>query len=849
MYIPVGARPNSMAELVADLERRQSQNPARGGASSRASTQSANTANTANTGTTAPTTPARGPAAPKQAPAEAIPIGRQPRSLSELVEDLERRQANRPAVDNDASSVASGQSAPSVASANSRGTSNAGRGRRPAPVAPAPAVPAAPAPALGVAPATKAINGRSEDLVDFLVGLDRRQARGQARGGRTGSSSPSAQSSKSAPSVSSVDSSNVGRGQQPPPPAAPAPPPALPPPAAAPLAVAPPATAPPAAAPPAATPPIAALALGARSDDLVDFLVDINRRQARPAVGSQVSSAPSRQSANSRGTNNSVGTSRAGKGRQRGPGATPPAVPAAPGPAPALGVPATPAARAISGRSEDLTDFLVGLDRRQSNARRPGRGGAASVSSGNSVDSANTNNSAATSNGRQRAPAAPAPARPAPPAGIAARSKSIAIGEQPSSMAELMADLDRRQANRAPNGRDDATSVASGQSANSAPSVNSAGTSNAGTGRRPAAPGRAAPAPAAPATRAAVGVRSIPIGGQPNSLAELLADLEKRQEKKDGKASSVSSKSSKSAKSVKSKAAQATTSSEPAQATQPSSTLPAQSTQPPAVLPGQAETTPSPSTAPPAQTTPAAPEGANGPAQSPAPAPTSAGAGDKVNGALPLPTTLQTLPSEPPRSTVLPTPQNNVAQPVGSSSAGIDPQPQMNGGMVAGAIVGSIGEYPPDPLAAFHSLTTIFSPPSAGVAVLAAIIFFLFRRQRRRDSVSGTERRGPNWESRLYGSERSTVSGGTRNTIRSFFARRSAAAAPQTTSETQPNRLPSHFPTLPKSAFDSRRSERSTGLSALDEKQYKTYQNLVGRLNEKQPVPFDHPYYQNDDWR
>lgn len=151
----------------------------------------------------------------------------------------------------------------------------------------------------------------------------------------------------------------------------------------------------------------------------------------------------------------------------------------------------------------------------------------------------------------------------------------------------------------------------------------------------------------------------------------------------------------------------------------------------------------------------------------------------------------------------------------------------MNGGMVAGAIVGSI----------------------AGVAVLAAIIFFLFRRQRRRDSVSGTERRGPNWESRLYGSERSTVSGGTRNTIRSFFARRSAAAAPQTTSETQPNRLPSHFPTLPKSAFDSRRSERSTGLSALDEKQYKTYQNLVGRLNEKQPVPFDHPYYQNDDWR
>ncbi|KAI6409153.1 hypothetical protein MCOR03_007333 [Pyricularia oryzae] len=824
MYIPVGARPNSMAELVADLERRQSQNPARGGASSRASTQSANTANT---GTTAPTTPARGPAAPKQAPAEAIPIGRQPRSLSELVEDLERRQANRPAVDNDASSVASGQSAPSVASANSRGTSNAGRGRRPAPVAPAPAVPAAPAPALGVAPAAKAINGRSEDLVDFLVGLDRRQARGQARGGRTGSSSPSAQSSKSAPSVSSVDSSNVGRGQQPPPPAAPAPPPALPPPAAAPPAVAPPATAPPAAAPPAATPPIAALARGARSDDLVDFLVDINRRQARPAVGSQASSAPSRQSANSRGTNNSVGTSRAAKGRQRGPGATPPAVPAAPVPAPALGVPATPAARAISGRSEDLTDFLVGLDRRQSNARRPGRGGAASGSSGNSVDSANTNNSAATSNGRQRAPAVPAPARPAPPAGIAARSKSINIGEQPSSMAELMADLDRRQANRAPNGRDDATSVASGQSANSAPSVNSAGTSNAGTGRRPAAPGRAAPAPAAPATRAAVGGRSIPIGGQPNSLAELLADLEKRQEKKDGKASSVSSKSSKSAKSVKSKAAQATTSSAPAQATQPSSTLPAQSTQPPAVLPGQAEPTPSPSTAPPAQTTPAAPEGVNGPAQSPAPAPTSAGAGDKVNGALPLPTTLQTLPSEPPRSTVLPTPQNNVAQPVGSSSAGIDPQPQMNGGMVAGAIVGSI----------------------AGVAVLAAIIFFLFRRQRRRDSVSGTERRGPNWESRLYGSERSTVSGGTRNTIRSFFARRSAAAAPQTTSETQQNRLPSHFPTLPKSAFDSRRSERSTGLSALDEKQYKTYQNLVGRLNEKQPVPFDHPYYQNDDWR
>ncbi|TLD11329.1 hypothetical protein PgNI_05344 [Pyricularia grisea] len=698
MYIPVGAKPNTMAELVADLERRQSRNPAGGDVSSKASTQSANSANT---GTTAPTTPAGGSAATKQTAAEAIPIGRQPRSLAHLVEDLERRQANSPAVDDDASSVASGQSAPSVASADSGATSNAGTGSRPASTRSA-------------AQAPKAISGRSEDLVDFLVGLDRRQTRGS----RTGSSAESAESSQSAPSVSSVGSSNAGRGQQPAPTTTPAPTSSLPPPAAAPTTV----------APPASTLPVAAQSLGGRSNDLVDFLVDLSRRQAKPAVGSQASSAPSEQSANSQGTNNS----------------------------------------------------------------------------------------AATSNRNQRAPAAPAPTAPA---GIVA--KSIAIGEQPSSIAELMADLDRRQANRAPNGSDDATSVASGQSANSA------GTSDAGTGSRPAASGKAAPL--AVARPVALEAKSIPIGGQPSSLAELLADLEKRQEKKDGKASSVSSGSSQSAKSVDSKD-KGTTSSAPAQATQAPTTISAQPTPPAAVLPGEAQSTPSPSSAAPPQTTPAIPEGGNDAVQSPAaPTSTSAGAADKVNGANPSPTTLLTLTSEPPRTTVLPTaPQNNVAQPAGSATAGIDPQPQ-NVGVVAGAIVGSL----------------------LGVAILGAIIFFLCRRQqRKRDSGSVTERRR-NWESRLYGSERSTVSGGARSTIRSFFARRSAGpgpAQPGNISEA-PSRFPSHHPTLPKAAFDSRRSERSTGLSALDEKQYQTYQNLVGRLNEKQPVPFDHPYYQNDEWK
>jgi hypothetical protein len=47
----------------------------------------------------------------------------------------------------------------------------------------------------------------------------------------------------------------------------------------------------------------------------------------------------------------------------------------------------------------------------------------------------------------------------------------------------------------------------------------------------------------------------------------------------------------------------------------------------------------------------------------------------------------------------------------------------------------------------------------------------------------------------------------------------------------------------------NRYSKRSTGLTTLDEKQFKTYQNLVGRSNPKAPVAFDNPFFQRDSWR
>ena len=152
-----------------------------------------------------------------------------------------------------------------------------------------------------------------------------------------------------------------------------------------------------------------------------------------------------------------------------------------------------------------------------------------------------------------------------------------------------------------------------------------------------------------------------------------------------------------------------------------------------------------------------------------------------------------------------------------------------------------------------------------GAGILVAFLMVCCVRRRlakaKRDSDLAMASQYPNekgprplteWEDRLYGSNRST-GGGFSEKAKSIFVvpwRLLSGIRGGQEPPPPPPVLP-QLPLPPKLGGDDRLrySKRSTGLTSLDEPQFKTYNNLVGRSNPKKPVAFDNPYFQRDDWK
>ncbi|KAL8329778.1 hypothetical protein RB597_005182 [Gaeumannomyces tritici] len=253
--VPVGQQPRSIDDLMSDLETRQ----IRGGAASvsSASSNGAQSVQSNNTNST------RGGGRAQPAPAPRVPIGQQPRSIDELVADLETRQ-----IRGDAASVASASTggAQSVQSAN---TNSTGGVRRPAP------------------PARIPVGSRPRSIDELLSDLERRQVRG---GGAASVSSVSTNGR----SVQSANTNSTRGARQPvPPPAQPVLPPALPVPPPA-LPAPPPAL--PASPPALPTPPPARIPIGAQPRSLAELVGDLERRQVAGGDAASVSSVSTKKS-------------------------------------------------------------------------------------------------------------------------------------------------------------------------------------------------------------------------------------------------------------------------------------------------------------------------------------------------------------------------------------------------------------------------------------------------------------------------------------------------------------------------------------------------------------------------
>ncbi|KAL8369906.1 hypothetical protein RB595_000320 [Gaeumannomyces hyphopodioides] len=721
MYIPVGTVPSSLDQLVGDLERRQARGDAASVKSVSTNNSGAGSVQSNNTNSTG----GRGRGATPAVPTPRVPVGQQPRSIDDLMSDLETRQ-----IRGDAASVASASSngAQSVQSNNTSSTRGGGRAKP----TPAPRVPV----------------GQQPRSIDELVAdLETRQIRGDA-------ASVASASTDGAGSVQSANTNSTsGRAQ-------PAPAPRVP--------------------------------VGREPRSIDDLVSDLETRQVRGGAGSVSSvSTDGGRSVQSTNTNSTGGARR----------------------------PARPAPIPVGPQPRSIDELLSDLETRQV------RGGAGSVSSvstnGRSVQSADTNS---TTGARQ----------PAPPA-------RIPIGAQPRSVDELLSDLERRQVRGG-----GAASVASVST--NGQSVQSNNTNSTRGARQPTPPAR------------------IPIGAQPRSLAELVGDLERRQVA-GGDAASVSSVSSKNAKSVKSvKSTKQSSGTAPAPTT--SSALP----QPPAA---------EPTSAPAITTTPAA-----NPASSPAPpasSPPVSNVSPVLNPAAPLsstaapvvaspsPTTLLTrVSSSPGGGTALPdmglssstTPAGPVATvlppaselpssspPGGSANSEMGPQggAPMPTGMMVGVIFGSV----------------------LGFAVVAAFLFVCCVRRRRAKAERESQlamaaaaaqypdekgkRPVTDWEDRLYGSANRSTGGGFSDRAKSIFVVPWKFISGNRGGQQPPPEFP-QLPLPPKLGADAgpastRYSKRSTGLTTLDETQFKTYNNLVGRSNPKKPVAFDNPYFQKDEWK
>lgn len=152
----------------------------------------------------------------------------------------------------------------------------------------------------------------------------------------------------------------------------------------------------------------------------------------------------------------------------------------------------------------------------------------------------------------------------------------------------------------------------------------------------------------------------------------------------------------------------------------------------------------------------------------------------------------------------------------------------------------------------------------AGIIVAFLMVCCVRRRlaKAKRDSDLAMASQYPNekgprplteWEDRLYGSPNRSTGGGFSEKAKSIFVVPWRLLSGNRGGQEPPPPLPV-LPQPPRLGGEAgpastRYSKRSTGLTTLDEKQFKTYNNLVGRSNPKKPVAFDNPYFQRDDWK